>query len=584
MTTFSIVEDASVGASGVSSGVITSVKNNILAAAELWNRYFSQGAFDIKIELAFANLPGSTLATGGSGLSFVGGEGPGLEVWKVDSMEEYITGSEVGGTGVDITITVDTPLLQGGEFFFDPDPFARTAPVPFGKSDFMSVMLHELGHGFGYLSINSAGMDAVDDTDTSDSGFIDLTPFDVWVDPDAPGGRSFVGPSATAIFGGDILLDPDSMSHLASAADGGFENLMDPSLLVGSRSYIAPIHVAIFEDIGLPVRKPTAGGDELFGFEFSNDVVSLLAGNDSYNGLSGNDLIRGGDGADTLVGDAGDDTLRGDGGNDQLFSGFGDDRAEGGAGIDLIRTGPGSDTLLGGTGDDTLGASNRSDLLRGGSGNDLMLGSNGNDRLFGDGGNDTLLGGNGRDTLNGGLGADRLVGNGNNDTASYASATSAVQVRLWNSDGTQGEATGDQLIDMENLIGSTFNDTLAGDDGVNRVDGGAGNDILQTLGGADNLTGGAGDDTMTGGAGNDTFQFFAAAPGADVITDFVAGAASGDVIRLLGFGSAFDTFGEVIGAATQAVDDVIINFGSGDTITLTGVALGDLNAGDFLFS
>jgi len=43
MTTFSIVEDASVGASGVSAGDISDVKDIILAAAETWNRYFVQG-------------------------------------------------------------------------------------------------------------------------------------------------------------------------------------------------------------------------------------------------------------------------------------------------------------------------------------------------------------------------------------------------------------------------------------------------------------------------------------------------------------------------------------------------------------
>ncbi|NOX95321.1 MAG: hypothetical protein GXP04_09580 [Alphaproteobacteria bacterium] len=162
MTTFSIVEDASVGASGVSAGVIASVKANILAAAELWNRYFVQGAFDIKIELIFDDISGSTLATGGSGLTFSGFGGAGFEVWKVDSIEEYIIGGEFAlddgdpGTDdtIDISITVDTPLLLAGDFFFDPDPFSRTAAVPAGKNDFMSVMLHEMGHGFGFLSVS----------------------------------------------------------------------------------------------------------------------------------------------------------------------------------------------------------------------------------------------------------------------------------------------------------------------------------------------------------------------------------------------------------------------------------------------
>src|SRR5690606_8218134 len=44
----------------------------------------------------------------------------------------------------------------------------------------------------------------------------------------------------------------------------------------------------------------------------------------------------------------------------------------------------------------------------------------------------------------------------------------------------------DRLIDIENLVGSAFDDVLGGDAGNNVIDGGAGADVM---------TGGAGDDT-----------------------------------------------------------------------------------------
>jgi len=323
------------------------------------------------------------------------------------------------------------------------------------------------------------------------------------------------------------------------------------------------------------------GSDQITGDGFANLLIGG-DGADTLDGGLGNDSLYGGEGKDLLIGRGGNDTLRGEGGNDQLFTGFGDDRGEGGAGNDLIKTGPGKDTLLGGSGDDTLGASNRSDLLRGEAGNDLMLGSNGNDRLFGGDGNDTMLGGNGRDTLQGDAGADRLVGGGNTDTASYADAGAGVQVRLWAGDGTKGEATGDQLIDMENLIGSGFNDTLTGDDSANRIDGKLGNDIIQGLGGADQLIGGRGADTITGGAGDDTFLYFNG-DGADTITDFTAGAGTDDLIRLFALGSAFDSFAEVIAASSDNGADTTIDFGGGNSITLQGVTVGDLHQDDFMF-
>lgn len=333
-----------------------------------------------------------------------------------------------------------------------------------------------------------------------------------------------------------------------------------------------------------------AEGDVISGFEniVGSDLTDTLTGDsggNDINGLGGSDTVRGGEGSDTLVGDAGDDRLFGEAGDDLLFAGFGDDRADGGAGADFIKTGPGNDTLLGGDGDDTLGASNRSDLIRGGDGDDFGLGSNGNDRLFGEAGNDTLLGGNGRDTLRGGEGADRLVGGGGaqNDTASYEDAASGVHVRLWNGDGLAGEAAGDVLVGIENLFGSAFGDTLEGDAGGNRINGGGGGDAIDGREGADQLIGGAGDDTLTGGSGNDVFQFFAAAPGDDVITDFEAGSGSDDAIRLFGFGSAFDTFEEVIAAASDDGTDTTIDFGANGSITLQGVTVDNLHQDDFIF-
>ena len=211
-----------------------------------------------------------------------------------------------------------------------------------------------------------------------------------------------------------------------------------------------------------------------------------------------------------------------------------------------------------------------------------VMGSNGNDRLFGGMDDDTMLGGNGRDTLQGDAGADRLVGGGNTDTASYADASAGVQVRLWAGDGTKGEATGDQLLDIENLAGSGFNDTLTGDDSVNRIDGNFGNDIIQGLGGADQLIGDRGNDTITGGAGNDTFLYFNG-DGADTITDFTAGAGTDDLIRLFGLGTAFDTFAEVISASSDNGTDTTIDFGDGNSILLQGITVGDLHQDDFVF-
>jgi Ca2+-binding RTX toxin-like protein len=100
--------------------------------------------------------------------------------------------------------------------------------------------------------------------------------------------------------------------------------------------------------------------------------------------------------------------------------------------------------------------------------------------------------------------------------------------------------------------------------------------------GANRLEGGAGSDTLSGRGGNDVFVF-GPGFGADTITDFGgAGAAAGDVIEL-SLGGAFDEFAEVQAVASVIGGNTVINFGGGNTITLTGVTTA-LHQNDFLFS
>ena len=554
---------------GNTAGASGSAVSNVLAvvrdAADYWGRYIDFGGATLDITVNIITLDADALAQAGTSFTFVGGN-----LFQADTILELQTGLDQNGAESDIEIDVNLTSILVNEFFFGgPDG----AGPPSNLFDLFTILVHEIGHGLGFLSFLDVPETAV---------------FDTFVSGPSEA-RIFSGPNAIAAFGGPVPMDSDP-SHLAESL-GQSQFVMTPSLGPGERIFLSAVDVAILEDAGLPILAATEASDRLFGFP-SADTASLLAGDDFYTALAGDDSIAGdagddtidgGDGSDTLAGGNGDDTLLGGGGDDQLFAGFGDDRADGGAGADLILSGPGKDTLLGGEGNDTLGASNRADLLRGEGGNDLMLGSNGNDRLFGGADNDTLLGGNGRDTLSGDAGADRLVGGNQADTASYEAAGAGVSANLATGSGSAGEALGDVLIDIENLSGSAFADTLDGSGGVNRLAGGAGKDALDGLGGNDQIIGGAGDDTLTGGAGNDAFVFFSNAPGADAITDFTPGAGTDDVIRLFGFGAAFNTFAEVQAAASQVGADTVIDFGGGNSITLAGVAAGDLHADDFLF-
>jgi|GEM_PF-467141 len=164
-------------------------------------------------------------------------------------------------------------------------------------------------------------------------------------------------------------------------------------------------------------------------------------------------------------------------------------------GDDNVTVAGGVDSIEGNDGDDVLTGSEGDDELSGGAGFDTLNGEGGNDVLRGGADDDELNGGAGDDVLEGGEGRDALDGGDGNDTASYENDTTGVTVDLGTGMGSGGEAEGDTLTNIENLLGGSGNDVLTGDGGINILDGGAGDDILQGRGGADELIGGDGIDT-----------------------------------------------------------------------------------------
>jgi Ca2+-binding RTX toxin-like protein len=150
-------------------------------------------------------------------------------------------------------------------------------------------------------------------------------------------------------------------------------------------------------------------------------------------------------------------------------------------------------TIIGTPNSDALEGTSGPDVICGMGGADTLKGLGGNDILRGEGESDKLVGGEGDDTLDG--------GSSSRDTADYSGSLSNVSATL-----TENTATGegsDTLLNIENLTGSKYNDTLIGSGAINNINGGSGNDALDGLIGADILFGAGGDDTINGGSGND---------------------------------------------------------------------------------
>ncbi|MFQ6552598.1 M10 family metallopeptidase C-terminal domain-containing protein [Aestuariibius insulae] len=378
----------------------------------------------------------------------------------------------------------------------------------------------------------------------------------------------------------------------------------------------------IFGDGTSETLEGGAGGDTIFGFDGDDLIIGgrdTLASRDINNTIAIADLedqTESDDGNDTLYGGGGNDTILGGAGNDILDGGDGDDVLSGQDGMDVFRGGAGSDTVdysrespfqllvnletnvaSGGTAsgdtfdsiENLIGSDDRidrfvgndadnhfwgqggGDYFTGGAGDDMLDGGRDGDILYGEDGDDYIIGGAGQDYMNGGDGID---------TVDYAGSDGGVTVNLAEGTASGGDATGpaqivgrgtvirnDILAEIENVVGSFHDDWLIGDDQVNELSGGSGDDTL---------TGGVGADLLNGGRGQDTADYSDASSGVD--------------LRLRDGGSEGDTYVSIENLSGSGFDDRIrgdraanVLTGQGGDDVLRGGGGDDVLLGDFAY-
>ena len=221
------------------------------------------------------------------------------------------------------------------------------------------------------------------------------------------------------------------------------------------------------------------------GGGFGTDQADVMHGTDGHDilyGLSGDDEIHAGAGNDYIYGNAGDDRLFGGAGSNYMYGGDGDDVLTGGAGYNVLHGGTGSDIIYGGPG-----------------GGELNAGGNLPGEAEATGGVDLIYGSDNADIITGGRGAqDQSFGNGGNDIINGAGRV-------------EGGAGDDQLSSIGVLAsavldGGVGNDTIVSGDFGDLVIGGAGSDKLSGGGGGDEIRGAFGDQWMNGDAGDDLLR------------------------------------------------------------------------------
>lgn len=244
---------------------------------------------------------------------------------------------------------------------------------------------------------------------------------------------------------------------------------------------------------------------------------------------------------DVLVGLAGDDTLIGLGGDDNLLGGAGNDFLDGGDGKDFLDGGEGFNTIVAGAGDDVINLGRGFDNVDGGSGFDTIVLIESSEPVNVDLTRGSVVDAFGRQTQTL-QSIEGVVGSAKDDTFTFDNLQngdyfsvngtegydelrlrqySISQVQTGNGKLTINLVNGgtatigfkdiekirlqDAVIDATNGNVTILkdNDLIVGDTAPNRLNGGAGDDVIYGGNGNDNIEGGTGDDILFGGQGGD---------------------------------------------------------------------------------
>jgi len=283
----------------LSSAEQQAVLDTANAAATIWSWYLTAANVTLDLALMVDNslFSGSTLAEGGpANFTRTGADFSGKHVYESNTAVELRTGVDRNGSASDLHVGLTVNSIRNMMTFKTDDYAAVTG----GRSDALSVFLHEIGHGLGFVYL-------------TDPSFPGVGIFDTFVQNGV-----FTGPNAEQASGllSGIPLEPGSESHLAESGSTA-SDLMSPSLTRGTNIHISALDLGILQDIGVPLRLATGGNDTMHAI--SGVALHLGGGNDTGYALASGSTIYGDDGDDALYGARGNDTLFGGNGVDTAF-------------------------------------------------------------------------------------------------------------------------------------------------------------------------------------------------------------------------------------------------------------------------
>ena len=429
--------------------------------------------------------------------------------------------------------------------------------------------------------------------------------------------------------GGNDTLDGGPAPTRCSAESGNDTYVVDDALDVVTEAAdegTDAVQASITYTLGDDVENLTlTGSADINGT--GNALANTIIGN------SGNNVLTGGGDNDALEGGGGNDTLDGGTGADTMLGGIGNDTYVVDDALDVVTEAAdeGTDAVQASItytlGDDVENLTLTGSADINGTGNALA------NTIIGNSANNTLDGGAGADTMSGGAGDDIYLVDNIGDTVmeNADEGTDAVISTVSYTLGDDIEIL--QLEGSANLTGTgnALDNVIFSNSGVDTLVGGTGNDIYYVHNAADQVVESAGEGTDTvytdksytladnvenlallaatgitatgnslantitgndfgstldggggadieGNGGNDVFVFHVGQADGDIIGDFNGnGAAAGDLLRFVGYGSGA-TFTNIDVTHWQ------INYAGGTShegITFSNAA--SIHASDFLF-
>ena len=270
-----------------------SYRSAISAAVDVWSQYF-QSQVPVKVEVLWerqasaGNLAAASPGKFHSNFKNI----PDKDLWYASALADALAGEDIEPTIPEVTIRINStngPMLYLG----------TDGNCPSNKYDLMSMILHEIGHGLGFLS-------NADYDDLYGYGSIQQpTPFDAYaqladgrrlMDLDSPSlelGRALTEPlvwsGANGVRANNGIKPPlytpseyeggSSVSHLNESTflQGTSNSVMTPNLQFGEVFHDpGPLLIAMFQDL---LAKPPAGLP--FGLPGVPRNVKALVGNKS---------------------------------------------------------------------------------------------------------------------------------------------------------------------------------------------------------------------------------------------------------------------------------------------------------------